>query len=383
MHRPPERRGDVCLLVPRRPAKLNALDFRARAGEALARRPALEPSRRSQGGTGVRRRRRDGACDATPRRYAYYRDTGDVYERLAALQPIVAAIHGWCVGGGLESRSPPTSGSPTTRPLSLPEVRSGSRARERSAWCGFGTARQGARASATGRCVRGAPLTRDRGHPEGAACPRARRGLAGLPPLAVTPKQAIAMAESPRGRHPDRARCVPPAQTPAAQDAVEAFVSGQGRGSTSGGGSSARPHARRSSSTTIVVPVMWRRPASRVWRSTRPPPRCRGGASDALRQPPGRRRTDRAPRSRSSPARRNRADAVAAPLSASPRRFECSSKRGCVHNGDATPGPADEHHHPRRRGIIDRSATCRVTAHDARRRPHCAPAVGEICRPGP
>lgn len=34
---------------------------------------------------------------------AYYRDTGDVYEGIAALpQPTVSAIHGYCLGGGLE-----------------------------------------------------------------------------------------------------------------------------------------------------------------------------------------------------------------------------------------------------------------------------------------
>ena len=34
---------------------------------------------------------------------AYYRETGDVYERIAALpQPTVSAIHGYCLGGGLE-----------------------------------------------------------------------------------------------------------------------------------------------------------------------------------------------------------------------------------------------------------------------------------------
>lgn len=34
---------------------------------------------------------------------AYYADTGDVYERIAALpMPTIAAIHGWCLGGGLE-----------------------------------------------------------------------------------------------------------------------------------------------------------------------------------------------------------------------------------------------------------------------------------------
>jgi enoyl-CoA hydratase/carnithine racemase len=34
---------------------------------------------------------------------AYYRRTGDVYERVAALsQPTIAAIHGYCLGGGFE-----------------------------------------------------------------------------------------------------------------------------------------------------------------------------------------------------------------------------------------------------------------------------------------
>ena len=33
----------------------------------------------------------------------YYRETGEVYERVAALdRPTIAAIHGWCLGGGLE-----------------------------------------------------------------------------------------------------------------------------------------------------------------------------------------------------------------------------------------------------------------------------------------
>jgi enoyl-CoA hydratase/carnithine racemase len=34
---------------------------------------------------------------------AYYRDTGGVYERVAGLaQPTITAIHGYCLGGGLE-----------------------------------------------------------------------------------------------------------------------------------------------------------------------------------------------------------------------------------------------------------------------------------------
>ena len=34
---------------------------------------------------------------------AYYRDTGDVYERIAALpQPTFSAVSGWCLGAGFE-----------------------------------------------------------------------------------------------------------------------------------------------------------------------------------------------------------------------------------------------------------------------------------------
>jgi enoyl-CoA hydratase/carnithine racemase len=42
--------------------------------------------------------------DRTPEAViAYYRDTGGVYERVAALpQPTLSAIHGYCLGGGLE-----------------------------------------------------------------------------------------------------------------------------------------------------------------------------------------------------------------------------------------------------------------------------------------
>ena len=37
---------------------------------------------------------------------AYYRDTGDVYERIASLpQPTFSAISGWCLGAGFELAS--------------------------------------------------------------------------------------------------------------------------------------------------------------------------------------------------------------------------------------------------------------------------------------
>ena len=57
---------------------------------------ASGPSRRAP--TWARCRRR-GAAEAL----AYYRDTGGVYDRIAALpQPTIAAIRGWCLGGGFE-----------------------------------------------------------------------------------------------------------------------------------------------------------------------------------------------------------------------------------------------------------------------------------------
>jgi enoyl-CoA hydratase/carnithine racemase len=101
--------GAACVLVLQRGEKLNALST-AVERELLA---ALE-SNEVQGSrcivlTGGGRAFSAGA-DITELRdndpdaiAAYYRDTGDVYERIAALpQPTVSAIHGYCLGGGLE-----------------------------------------------------------------------------------------------------------------------------------------------------------------------------------------------------------------------------------------------------------------------------------------
>jgi enoyl-CoA hydratase/carnithine racemase len=103
------REGAVCVLELRREAKLNALssalerDLQSElAGEAV----------RSSGCvvlTGSGRAFSAGAdisefAERSPEAIAaYYRETGDVYERLAALpQPTISAIHGYCLGGGLE-----------------------------------------------------------------------------------------------------------------------------------------------------------------------------------------------------------------------------------------------------------------------------------------
>jgi enoyl-CoA hydratase/carnithine racemase len=103
------RSGPVCVLTLRRPAKLNALS--SALEEALV--GALGADELTSSGAVVLEGEGRAFCagadvdelrEATPASIAaYYLGTGKVYERFAALpQPTVAAIHGWCVGGGLE-----------------------------------------------------------------------------------------------------------------------------------------------------------------------------------------------------------------------------------------------------------------------------------------
>jgi enoyl-CoA hydratase/carnithine racemase len=104
-----ERDGDVCVLTLRREAKLNALSstLEARLADALG--GAAVRSSACVVLTGAGRAFSAGADldelrDRSPEAViAYYRETGHVYERVAALpQPTVSAIHGYCLGGGLE-----------------------------------------------------------------------------------------------------------------------------------------------------------------------------------------------------------------------------------------------------------------------------------------
>jgi enoyl-CoA hydratase/carnithine racemase len=103
------REGDVCVLTLRRPEKLNAISTaveralgaaldgdEARASRALV--LAGEGRAFSAGADIGEFRDRDAeAC------IVYYRETGAVYERFAALPiPTFAAIHGYCLGGALE-----------------------------------------------------------------------------------------------------------------------------------------------------------------------------------------------------------------------------------------------------------------------------------------
>jgi enoyl-CoA hydratase/carnithine racemase len=124
------REGALCVLTLERPEKLNALST------AVERRLlgvlASEEVRGSRCVvlTGAGRAFSAGADlgeisrDDPAAIAAYYRDTGDVYERFAALpQPTIAALHGYCLGGGLElALAADFRVADETTVLGLPEV---------------------------------------------------------------------------------------------------------------------------------------------------------------------------------------------------------------------------------------------------------------------
>jgi enoyl-CoA hydratase/carnithine racemase len=103
------REGAVCVLTLQRDEKLNALsgEVERELGAALAGEEVRSSAAVVLTGAG---RAFSAGADITEFRerspeavVAYYRDTGDVYERVAALpQPTLCAIHGYCLGGGLE-----------------------------------------------------------------------------------------------------------------------------------------------------------------------------------------------------------------------------------------------------------------------------------------
>ena len=104
-----EQHGAVALLRLNRPEKLNALstalereldaaldDARVRSAGAIV---IAGNERAFSAGADMSEIGEAGAAAAL----AYYRDTGGVYERIARLpQPSIAAIRGWCLGGGFE-----------------------------------------------------------------------------------------------------------------------------------------------------------------------------------------------------------------------------------------------------------------------------------------
>ena len=103
------RDGDVCVIQLRRERKLNALSSHL---ESELERAIASPEAAASGCiviTGVPRAFSAGAdlseqAQTSPEHImAYYRTAGRVYELVAALpQLTVAAISGWCLGGGLE-----------------------------------------------------------------------------------------------------------------------------------------------------------------------------------------------------------------------------------------------------------------------------------------
>jgi enoyl-CoA hydratase/carnithine racemase len=103
------REGSACVLVLNRPEKLNAISAAVEREllDALDSEEAHSSRCIVLSGAGrafsagadlneISRQDPDGIA-------AYYRETGDVYERVAAFpQPVIAAIHGYCLGGALE-----------------------------------------------------------------------------------------------------------------------------------------------------------------------------------------------------------------------------------------------------------------------------------------
>jgi enoyl-CoA hydratase/carnithine racemase len=103
------RDGDVCVITFQREEKLNAISTEVERAllDALAG-PGVRESR-CVVFTGGEKAFSAGADlkevrDESPAGIdGYYRDTGDVYERIAALpQPTFTAISGWCLGAGFE-----------------------------------------------------------------------------------------------------------------------------------------------------------------------------------------------------------------------------------------------------------------------------------------
>jgi enoyl-CoA hydratase/carnithine racemase len=104
-----EEHGAVVLLRLNRPEKLNALstplerELDAAVSDERVRRAGAVvfagSERAFSAGADLGEMQEAGAAEAL----AYYRDTGGVYDRIAALpQPTIAAIRGWCLGGGFE-----------------------------------------------------------------------------------------------------------------------------------------------------------------------------------------------------------------------------------------------------------------------------------------
>lgn len=239
------RQGDVCVLTLNRPAKLNALSTAVERDLGLA---LSSEAVRTSGAVVLAGAGRAFSAGADMTEFggrdpaaiaAYYRETGGVYEQLAVLsQPTFAAIHGYCLGGGLElALAADFRVADQTAVFGLPEVSIGilpsSGGTHRLVRL-LGTARAKELALLNGRLDAEEALSRGlvtEVVPAGGALTRALElaaGLAALPRLAVAvTKQAIdALAESSReaGLLVERLAYAALAQTDDAQAAVDAFT---------------------------------------------------------------------------------------------------------------------------------------------------------------
>jgi len=237
--------GAVCVVTLRREEKLNALSTAVEAalGDALDGREVRDA--RAVVITGGGRTFSAGADVSEMRALdpaailAYYRATGDVYERVAALPvPTIAAIAGWCLGGGLElALACDFRVAEASARLGLPEVGIGILP---SSGGTHRLVRLVGAARAKELVLLGERITAERAADlgvvtevvaDGAALDRAlelARRLAELPPLAVAvAKQAIdAMADSSRdaGLLVERLGYGLLAQTADAREAAVAFT---------------------------------------------------------------------------------------------------------------------------------------------------------------
>lgn len=237
--------GRACVVALRRESKLNALStaLEGALGDALGH-PDVRASacvvfsggeRAFSAGADVSELR-----DLDPASIlAYYRETGAVYERVAALpQPTISAIAGYCLGGGLElALATDFRVADPSAVFGLPEVGIGivpsSGGMHRLVRM-LGVAR--AKELVLLRDRFGADEARDLGlvaevAPEGGALDRAlelAERIAGLPPMAVAlAKQAIdCMPEASReaGLALERLAYGLLAQTDDAREAAEAFT---------------------------------------------------------------------------------------------------------------------------------------------------------------
>jgi enoyl-CoA hydratase/carnithine racemase len=240
------RDGAVCIITFQREEKLNAISTAVERAllEALDG-PAVRESRcviftggerAFSAGADLKEERDEspGGIDA------YYRDTGDVYERIAALPQVTfSAIEGWCLGAGLElALATDFRIASETAELGLPEVALGIVPSSGGTYRlvrALGPAR--AKEILILRKTISAPEAEELGlvtegnEAEGGALPRAlqlAREVAELPPLAVAAaKQAAnAIAESSReaGIMLERLAYAALAQTEESKAAGEAFT---------------------------------------------------------------------------------------------------------------------------------------------------------------